>query len=76
MAVFDRSVTFTKHLFSLNRLNTKCFRHYSVVRNVKPDALFKSVTDGRMSVWLKAYENLVGLTAVREAQEKVISVRQ
>ena len=28
----------------------------------------------RMGVWLRTYENLIGLTSVREAQEQVIKV--
>ena len=71
MAVFDRNVTYTKLLFSLYNQNRCRLNIHSIARS---RVFLNSVTTDRMSIWLKAYENFVGLSSVREAQKKVISV--
>ena len=51
-------------------------KHYSITGNPRADKAISVVTRGRAEGWLKWYEHVVGLTEVRQAQEKVISVRK
>ena len=50
-------------------------RWCSITGNEKIDKTLDTVTGGKIGGWLQRYENVVGLTEVREAQEKVIQVR-
>ncbi|CAH1782609.1 unnamed protein product, partial [Owenia fusiformis] len=44
----------------------------SITGHEKADKALETVTGGRIFSWLQVYEDVVGLTEVREAQEKVI----
>ena len=58
------------------QINLICHRRLgSVTGNEKIDKTLDTVTGGKIGGWLQRYENVVGLTEVREAQEKVIEVR-
>ena len=46
----------------------------SLTGNPQVDKALTTATGGRIFHWLEAYENAVGLTEVREAQNKVIQV--
>ena len=43
--------------------------------NPVADRALNAMTGGRIESWLKKYENLVGLTEVKDAQNKVMQVR-
>lgn len=67
--------------FSVKLLNYSfCFRHISKLKYSSitgyssADKALQTVTGGRIDRWLGAYERTVGLTEVREAQNKVIQV--
>jgi hypothetical protein len=45
-----------------------------VTGNERIDATLETVTGGKIGGWLQKYEDIVGLTEVREAQNKVIQV--
>ena len=49
-------------------------RWTAITGNEKIDKTLNTVTDGKIGTWLQWYENVVGLTEVREAQDKVIQV--
>ena len=64
-----KSVTFG------TKLNVYSVQHRSVVTgNPQADKTLATLTGGRIDGWLKSYEDFVGLTEVREAQNKVIEV--
>jgi hypothetical protein len=46
----------------------------SVSGNPVADRALTAVTGGRIESWLQKYEDMVGLTEVKEAQNKVIEV--
>ena len=46
----------------------------AVVGNQSVDNALTTITGGRIDSWLQKYEELVGLTEVKEAQQKVIEV--
>lgn len=48
--------------------------HVALTGNTQVDKAVDTLTGGKIGGWLKAYENMVGLTEVREAQSKVIQV--
>ena len=63
------------------RLQTNAFlvlktrRHVAqVTGNEKIDSTLDTVTGGKIGGWLQKYEDIVGLTEVRSAQDKVITV--
>jgi len=49
-------------------------RCLAVVGNQSVDNALTTITGGRIDSWLQKYEELVGLTEVKEAQQKVIEV--
>lgn len=49
-------------------------RCYSISGNPTADRALNVVTGGRIESWFQKYEDLVGLTEVKEAQNKVIQV--
>ncbi len=59
--------------FTRNWTNFIPLRHV-VTGNPSVDRVLTSATGGKIEGWLKSYENLVGLTEVRKAQDKVIKV--
>ena len=55
--------------------NKHVLRHYAVITgNPDIDKSLDAITHGKAETWLKNYENIVGLTEVRDAQNKVIEV--
>jgi len=56
--------------------NKFCFlkRCVSISGNPVADRALNVVTGGRIESWLQKYEDLVGLTEVKEAQNKVMQV--
>ena len=49
-------------------------RLYGVTGNTKVDQVLTTVTGNRIDGWLQTYEDAVGLTEIKEAQDKVIQV--
>ncbi|KAL8560985.1 hypothetical protein ACOMHN_061199 [Nucella lapillus] len=47
-------------------------RHRSITGHLPTDAALKTVTGGRVDRWMQSYEDYVGLTEVKEAQNNVI----
>ena len=57
----------------------RCSRHYqvrnkSITGYQRADDALQTVTGGRINRWLDAYEDFVGLSEVRQAQEQVTTV--
>ena len=50
------------------------FSRHVVTGNTSVDKTLDKVTGGRIEGWLKTYEDFVGLSEVRAAQDKVIQV--
>jgi len=50
----------------------KMIRCFSVTRNLKANNTMDKIMGSRIEGWMTKYENLVGLTEVKEAQAKVI----
>jgi len=70
--VFLRCANF--HVLYSTSLSHTCKRCFAVVGNQTVDKALTTITGGRIDSWLQKYEELVGLTEVKEAQHKVIEV--
>ena len=75
MAVLGRNFSAFKVLSWLPSDSFAPCRFYAVTGFARADKVLDTVTRGRISGWLRSYENLVGLTEVRAAQTKVIQVK-
>ncbi|XP_076468595.1 mitochondrial potassium channel-like [Babylonia areolata] len=51
-------------------------RHRSITGHMPTDVALKTVTGGRVDRWMQAYEDFVGLTEVKEAQNNVIQAER
>ncbi len=77
MAAMVGTVLFCRRtLSSIFQLSSKVGpqRLYSVTGHAPTDKALNAVTGGKIEGWLKKYEDLVGLTEVKDAQNKVIQV--
>lgn len=66
----------TRHILKISALYPRCtrivqFRSKSITGYQSADNALQTVTGGRINRWLDAYEDFVGLTEVRQAQELV-----
>jgi hypothetical protein len=55
-------------------LNAYQVRNKSITGYQRADDALQTVTGGRINRWLDAYEDFVGLSEVRQAQEQVTTV--
>ena len=72
----------TSRMVFLSNKNAKCIfkhvypaRYRSITGHEQTDNALKTVTRGRVDVWMQAYEDFVGLTEVKLAQNNVLQVR-
>ena len=60
--------------FFRHRHEFACLNYSTMTGNTKVDQAMDKLTGGKLDGWLMTYEEMVGLTEVRAAQEKVIQV--
>ncbi|KAK7482799.1 hypothetical protein BaRGS_00025965 [Batillaria attramentaria] len=61
---------------AIRSFHTLSVRHRAITGHIPTDMALKTVTGGRVDRWMQAYEDFVGLTEVKQAQNNVLQAEK